>query len=146
MSCFTVGDKGIKMFCNFNTSLYLTAKQKEQKQRAEASLAALAAQGIQVPKAGEKRGPRPGTRIRPNKKKHDVPSSDKADENSVEVSKESSPVDENKPEDVKESWDAEEDVKESWEEVVAEDTKKVEEPPKEVKKEEKPAAPPPKVS
>ncbi len=46
---------------------YLTAKQKEAKARAEAMLEAMRAQGMDVPAAGEKKAPRPGTRIRPKK-------------------------------------------------------------------------------
>lgn len=120
----------------------MTAKQKEQKLRAEASLAALAAQGVQVPKVGEKRGPRPGTRIRPNKKKHDTESGEaekRPEDESADGSKESSPVDEESKseQEVKESW--EEEIKDSWEEVVAEEPpKEVEQPPKEDKKEEQP--------
>ena len=46
---------------------YLTAKQKEEKARNEAFLEAMKARGLEVPQAGEKRGPRLGTRVRPNK-------------------------------------------------------------------------------
>ena len=125
--------------------LLLTAKQKEQKARAEASLAALKAAGIQVPEAGEKRGPRPGTRVRPNKKKLESDSADaKQGEDDLGSSKEPSPMDEDKADEIKESWDAEEEeVKESWEEVLAveeEKPAKKDEPPKEEKK-AKPAAP-----
>merc|ERR1712079_287905 len=48
----------------------LTAKQRQANARAEAMLEARRAQGADVPLLGEKRGPRPGTRIRQNKKKH----------------------------------------------------------------------------
>jgi translation initiation factor 5B len=42
----------------------LTAKQKAERARAQAMLDALKAQGLEMPAAGEKRAPRPGTRVR----------------------------------------------------------------------------------
>ncbi|KAH8263817.1 hypothetical protein KR038_007926 [Drosophila bunnanda] len=47
----------------------LTKKQKEDRARAQALLDSLKAQGLEIPDPNEKRAPRPGTRIRPNKKK-----------------------------------------------------------------------------
>jgi len=55
----------------------LTAKQKAEKARAEQMLAAMRAQGMEVPDTGVKRGPRPGTRIRnKNKGKSQTPEAD----------------------------------------------------------------------
>lgn len=42
----------------------LSAKQKADRARAQAMLDALKAQGLEMPNAGEKRAPRPGTRVR----------------------------------------------------------------------------------
>merc|ERR1712029_996686 len=47
----------------------LTKAQKQAQQRAEQLKAHMRAQGVDVPETGVKRGPRPGTRIRPNKNK-----------------------------------------------------------------------------
>ncbi|KAH8296680.1 hypothetical protein KR054_009767, partial [Drosophila jambulina] len=47
----------------------LTKKQKEDRARAQALLDSLKAQGLEIPDPNERRAPRPGTRIRPNKKK-----------------------------------------------------------------------------
>jgi len=47
----------------------LTPKQRMQQARAQAMLEALKAQGVDVPEVGEKKAPRPGTRIRPSKLK-----------------------------------------------------------------------------
>merc|ERR1711935_733547 len=56
----------------------LTAKQRADKARAEQTLASMRAQGIDVPEAGVKKGPRPGTRIRnKNKAKSETPETDK---------------------------------------------------------------------
>merc|ERR1711874_957677 len=46
----------------------LTKAQKQAQQRAQEMLAHLRAQGVSLPGEGEKRGPRPGTRVRPGKK------------------------------------------------------------------------------
>ena len=45
----------------------MTAKQKADRARAQAMIEALKAQGLAMPAAGEKKAPRPGTRVR-NKK------------------------------------------------------------------------------
>jgi translation initiation factor 5B len=42
----------------------LTAKQKADRARAQGMLEALKAQGLEMPNAGEKKAPRPGTRVR----------------------------------------------------------------------------------
>jgi len=125
----------------------LTAKQKQEKARAEAMLAAMRAQGVDVPQIGEKvegqkRPPRAGTRIRPNKKKHG-----EVKEVTPEVeepsSKEESPVTvEEEPkvvkEEVKDDWDAEsgDDVKDAWD--AESDDEKSKKAEVEVKTEEKP--------
>lgn len=46
----------------------LTKKQKEDRARAQAMLESLRAQGLEIPDPNEKRGTRPGTRVRPKKK------------------------------------------------------------------------------
>merc|ERR1739842_260221 len=51
---------------------------RADKARAEQMLASMRAQGIDVPEAGVKKGPRPGTRIRnKNKAKSETPETDK---------------------------------------------------------------------
>merc|ERR1712223_389482 len=60
---------------------YLTKKQKEDQARAHAQLEAMRAQGMDVPEAGVKKAPRPGTRIR-NKAKSATPESDSTKEDS----------------------------------------------------------------
>merc|ERR1712129_457555 len=55
-----------------------TPKQRADKARAEQILASMRAQGIDVPEAVVKKGPRPGTRIRnKNKAKSETPETDK---------------------------------------------------------------------
>merc|ERR1712045_544527 len=51
----------------------LTKKQQQEKARAEQMLAAMRAQGMDIPEGGVKRGPRPGTRIRKPKSKSQTP-------------------------------------------------------------------------
>lgn len=98
----------------------LTAKQKQDKARAEAMLEALRAQGVQLPEVGEKLPARLGTRVRPNKKKdqqqqnqlqedaiENVVVSEKSDETIIEQSEQESQ--ESKVEvveKIKEAWDA----------------------------------------
>ena len=53
----------------------MTKSQKEAQARAQAMLDAMRAQGVDVPVIGEKRAPRPGTRIR-NKAKSATPETD----------------------------------------------------------------------
>lgn len=95
----------------------LTAKQKEDRRRAQALLEARLAQGLEMPAAGEKRF-RPGTRVRPNKKqqtsqKDAQDQEGKENEQKVEVeivdsASISEKVEEKKEEeDVKDTWDAE---------------------------------------
>uniref|UniRef100_T1GT41 Tr-type G domain-containing protein n=1 Tax=Megaselia scalaris TaxID=36166 RepID=T1GT41_MEGSC len=87
----------------------LTKKQKEDRARAQNMLEALKAQGLDIPDPVEKR-PRPGTRIRNNKKKVGTQKSEEEvkQDSQEEVSKESTPsVDEKKKEEeIKDSWDA----------------------------------------
>merc|ERR1712080_204883 len=90
---------------------------------------------------GQKRPPRAGTRIRPNKKKHED-----VKEGTPEVeeppSKEESPVTVEEPkvvkEEVKDAWDAEsgDDVKDAWD-AESDDEKKIKKVEVEVKPEEK---------
>jgi len=98
----------------------LTPAERAKRARAQATLEALKAQGIDVPSVGEKRGPRPGTRKRTNQK----PRQQEEKEASVESESVSEVVEELKDEQVVpveaspvESWDAEEDeedVKDAW--------------------------------
>ncbi|GAB0086828.1 Eukaryotic translation initiation factor 5B [Sergentomyia squamirostris] len=85
----------------------LSAKQKQEKARAQAMLEALKAQGLEVPEAG-KRAPRPGTRVRTKKK----------DQTADEDKKESSPNDEKPESEVSNAHDGkdekEDDVKDAW--------------------------------
>jgi len=102
---------------------YLTKKQKEDQARAHAQLEAMRAQGMDVPAAGVKKAPRPGTRIR-NKAKSSTPESDSTKEDTppkqVEKIEEVPEVkveikEEPKPTDVKASWEeSDDDVAESW--------------------------------
>lgn len=98
----------------------LTPKQKLEQARAQAMLESLRAQGVELPEVGAKK-PRPGTRIRPNKKNqqaanqaqstekdqdNELPESDKTEQ---EAAKDAA-VDQTAPveveEKVKDSWDA----------------------------------------
>lgn len=90
----------------------LTAKQKQDKARAQAMLDSLRAQGIELPEVGEKRAVRPGTRVRPNKKKDALQHSQSQDD-SVAVDDGKADGDESVVETVepvvekiKEAWDA----------------------------------------
>lgn len=56
----------------------LTSKQKADRARAQATLEALKAQGLDVPDASVERKPRPGTRIRPKKTKTDLSTPDQS--------------------------------------------------------------------
>jgi len=94
----------------------LTAKQKADRARAQGMLEALKAQGLEMPAAGEKRAPRPGTRVRTKSKQQtSVEEEQKPEEQKVEVQIVDSLVPEKKEaEDVRDSWDQEEDVKDAW--------------------------------
>ncbi len=70
----------------------LTAKQKADKARAEQLLESMRASGGVVPQIGEKKGPRPGTRVRNRKAKSQTPE---------DATKEDSPVSEQAPAEVK---------------------------------------------
>ncbi|XP_055325109.1 eukaryotic translation initiation factor 5B [Sitodiplosis mosellana] len=92
----------------------LTTKQKQDQARAQAMLESLRAQGIELPEAGAKK-PRPGTRIRPNKKNqqqaNQTPSEEKDEQKFDEASAQSEGKTETAPEPseeekVKDSWDA----------------------------------------
>ncbi|XP_068980228.1 eukaryotic translation initiation factor 5B isoform X2 [Bombus flavifrons] len=96
----------------------LTTKQKQDRARAQAMLNALKAQGLDLPGVGEKKPPRPGTRVRPNKVKQQVSADEKDDEKVEENVAEANRVEleivdqqpkefEEKEDDVKDSWDAE---------------------------------------
>ncbi|XP_071871384.1 eukaryotic translation initiation factor 5B isoform X2 [Bombus fervidus] len=96
----------------------LTTKQKQDRARAQAMLNALKAQGLDLPGVGEKKPPRPGTRVRPNKIKQQISVDEKDDEKVEENVAEANRVEleivdqqpkefEEKEDDVKDSWDAE---------------------------------------
>uniref|UniRef100_A0A2M4A3M2 Eukaryotic translation initiation factor 5B n=1 Tax=Anopheles triannulatus TaxID=58253 RepID=A0A2M4A3M2_9DIPT len=85
----------------------LTAKQKQDRARAQAMLEALKAQGVEIPEATTEKRVRPGTRIRPKKNQEKESESKEAspgdgDEKEPEVKEEEVP----KVKEVKESWDA----------------------------------------
>merc|ERR1719192_987844 len=103
--------------------LLLSKAEREKKARAESMLAAMRAQGVDVPAIGEKR-PKPGTRKRMNQKmRHHQPEPEapKVDEEaksaSVEVVSDKpkeEPKTEEAKEEIAESWDAEDEVKDAW--------------------------------
>merc|ERR1711928_43438 len=66
---------------------FLTPQQRAKQIRAQKSLEALRAQGIEVPVKGEVRAPRPGTRIRPNKNKEQTEAQRISEEKQLEASK-----------------------------------------------------------
>merc|ERR1711981_181789 len=68
-------------------------QEMQEKVRAEQMLAAMRAQGMDIPEGGVKRGPRPGTRIRKPKSKSQTPE--------VEDNKENKNEDEESQQDVK---------------------------------------------
>ncbi|KAH8379834.1 hypothetical protein KR009_007488 [Drosophila setifemur] len=90
----------------------LTKKQKEDRARAQALLDSLKAQGLEIPDPKQERAPRPGTRIRPNKKKG--PKDEAAEAEEAKQAAEKAAADaaaaavaqKEKEEAVKESWDA----------------------------------------
>lgn len=89
----------------------LTKKQKEDRARAQAMLEALKAQGIDIPDPAERK-PRPGTRIRPNKKKDQKDKQDGEDTRTAEEkaqeeqAKAAEAEGKNEGDDVKDAWDA----------------------------------------
>ncbi|XP_035794561.1 eukaryotic translation initiation factor 5B-like [Anopheles albimanus] len=85
----------------------LTAKQKQDRARAQAMLEALKAQGVEIPEATTEKRVRPGTRIRPKKNQEKESESKEAspgdgEEKEPEIKEEEVP----KVKEVKESWDA----------------------------------------
>lgn len=105
----------------------LTKNQKEAQARAQAMLEAMRAQGMDVPQAGVKKAPRPGTRVR-NKAKSATPETDSVKEVTPpivqeEIKPETVPGEktEEKTEDeaITESWE-DEDVAESWDTITEE--------------------------
>ncbi|XP_055530213.1 eukaryotic translation initiation factor 5B [Wyeomyia smithii] len=99
----------------------LTAKQKQDRMRAQAMLEALKAQGVEIPEAGVEKKVRLGTRIRPKKKD---------DANKEGDSKEQSPTAEEEQRIESEKIEAEkvkvDEVKDSWD---ASDSEEEEEQP-----------------
>ncbi|XP_020800004.1 eukaryotic translation initiation factor 5B [Drosophila serrata] len=90
----------------------LTKKQKEDRARAQALLDSLKAQGLEIPDPNEKRAPRPGTRIRPNKKKEPKDEAAEAEEakaaeaEAQAAAAAAAAAKKAEEEAVKESWDA----------------------------------------
>ncbi|KAL4710321.1 hypothetical protein ACJJTC_011137 [Scirpophaga incertulas] len=121
----------------------LTPKQKAEKARAQALLESLKAQGIEVGSA-EKKPPRPGTRIKPQRLKsqmsQDAPSTPAPEEKKVEIKivdkKESVPK---LPEKKKES--DEDSVKDAWDAESSEEEPEPEKPEPEPVKDEKKSSP-----
>ncbi|CAO1331177.1 unnamed protein product [Diamesa tonsa] len=109
----------------------LTTKQKADKARAEAMLAALKASGVEVPETTAEKRARPGTRIRPSKsKKEEQKEAEdavveapvvetpvaKIDEVSVESEKVEEVAEEEVAEEIKDAWDASEEEEEEEDE------------------------------
>ena len=123
----------------------LTKKQQQEKARAEQMLAAMRAQGMDIPEGGVKRGPRPGTRIRKPKSKSQTPEveDNKENKNEDEESHQDIKTDEVITDDPQEAVPEEkkveevEEVLDSWDAVLEEDDKKkeTEKPSAEGKKE-----------
>lgn len=87
----------------------LTAKQKQDRMRAQAMLEALKAQGVEIPEVGVEKRVRPGTRIRPKKKDESTKDEEvKEDSPTLEEGKEEpqKPEEKTKEDVVKDSWDA----------------------------------------
>lgn len=98
----------------------LTTKQKADKARAEAMLAALKASGVEVPETTAEKRSRPGTRIRPSKSKKDEQR--EAEEVAVEtpivetlIAKvDEAPLESEKVEEVPEEPEVVEEIKDAW--------------------------------
>ncbi|RZF43835.1 hypothetical protein LSTR_LSTR006376 [Laodelphax striatellus] len=86
----------------------LSAKQKADRARAQAMIEALRAKGLDVPQPGEKKPPRPGTRIRPKKNKNEPA-------NETEKSEETEKPDDDKKKKAAEDDDDEESSSEEGE-------------------------------
>ncbi|KOX78671.1 Eukaryotic translation initiation factor 5B, partial [Melipona quadrifasciata] len=116
----------------------LTTKQKQDRARAQAMINALKAQGLDVPGVGEKKPPRPGTRVRPGKVKQQISVDEKDDEKTEENMSETNTVEleivdqqpkefEENKDDVKDSWDAETSEDEQDEDDVPKSREKIKE-------------------
>lgn len=110
----------------------LTAKQKQDRMRAQAMLEALKAQGVEVPEVGVEKKVRPGTRLRPKKKD---------DANKEEENKESSPTEEELKAEALKAEEAKDEVKDSWDASDSEEETEEKEPEKPAVKEEAKPAP-----
>uniref|UniRef100_A0A182SXN7 Tr-type G domain-containing protein n=1 Tax=Anopheles maculatus TaxID=74869 RepID=A0A182SXN7_9DIPT len=100
----------------------LTAKQKQNRARAQAMLEALKAQGVGIPESTGERRAKPGSRIRPKKNQDankEVPESKESTPTADEVkAKEEKKV---KEKEVKESWDATDSEEDEEDEVEEEE-------------------------
>ncbi|EDW79505.2 uncharacterized protein Dwil_GK20375 [Drosophila willistoni] len=92
----------------------LTKKQKEDRARAQALLESLKAQGLEIPDPNEKRAPRPGTRIRPNKKKAPKDEAAEGDETKATVEEKAKEAAAAAAAAASETTPKEEVVKDSW--------------------------------
>lgn len=98
----------------------LTTKQKADKARAEAMLAALKASGVEVPETTAEKRSRPGTRIRPSKSKKDEQkeAEEPADETPIvetPIAKvDEAPVESEKVEKIPEEPEVVEEIKDAW--------------------------------
>lgn len=110
----------------------LTAKQKQDRMRAQAMLEALKAQGVEIPEVGTEKKVRPGTRLRPKKKD---------DANKEEENKESSPTEEELKAEALKAEEAKDEVKDSWDASDSEEESEEKEPEKPAVKEEAKSAP-----
>lgn len=87
----------------------LTAKQKQDRMRAQAMLDALKAQGVEIPEAGTEKKVRLGTRIRPKKKDDAAKEAEAKNENELTEEQKSDAQkaeEQAKVDEVKDSWDA----------------------------------------
>ena len=112
----------------------MTKKQQQEKARAEQMLAAMRAQGMDIPEGGVKRGPRPGTRIRKPKSKSATPEVEGQNKENEESSQQDIKTDEpetEEPQEVVPPAQEEkkvEEVLDSWDAEPEEDEKKIEKP------------------
>uniref|UniRef100_A0A182JWJ8 Tr-type G domain-containing protein n=1 Tax=Anopheles christyi TaxID=43041 RepID=A0A182JWJ8_9DIPT len=97
----------------------LTAKQKQNRARAQAMLEALKAQGIGIPEATGERRPKPGSRIRPKKNQDaskEVANSKESTPTAEELKVKEEEEEKAKKKEVKESWDVTDSEEEEEEE------------------------------
>lgn len=108
----------------------LTKKQQADKQRAQAMLEALKAQGVDIPEVGEKRPTRPGTRIRPNKNKK-LSETQESGESEQLTEQQKTEQEQKDAEEARKLEEQVEVVKEAWDESSSEEETEEKTPPPE---------------